>query len=107
MRSMPSGSEEGSRNGETDPAFVFEGGRRGHGGGGRRRSPGPGGGSRRCRRGAGGRALGATPAEMVVAYIRDEKRGEVTVLWGENEQTYRDRALARRLKRAARHVGAR
>jgi TAT (twin-arginine translocation) pathway signal sequence len=50
---------------------------------------------------------GATPAEMVVAYIRDEKRGEVTVLWGENEQTYRDRALARRLKRAARHVGAR
>lgn len=48
-----------------------------------------------------------TPAEMVVAYVRDAKRGEVTVLWGENETTYRDRALARRLLRAARHVGAR
>lgn len=43
---------------------------------------------------------------MVVAYIRDAKVGEVTVLWGENETTYRDRALARRLQRAARHVGA-
>jgi hypothetical protein len=47
-----------------------------------------------------------TPHEMVVAYIRDAKVGEVTVLWGENETTYRDRALARRLQRAARQVGA-
>lgn len=47
------------------------------------------------------------PPELVVAYVRDAGRGEVTVLWGENETTYRDRALAKRLQKAARIVGAR
>jgi hypothetical protein len=47
------------------------------------------------------------PRELVVAYVRDAGRGEVTVLWGEEETTYRDRALARRLQKAARIVGAR
>jgi hypothetical protein len=47
------------------------------------------------------------PRELIVAFVRDARRGEVTVLWGDNETTYRDRALARRLQRAARIVGAR
>lgn len=49
----------------------------------------------------------STPDEMLVAYVRDAKRGEVTVLWGQGEATYRDPALARRLQRAARRVRAR
>jgi hypothetical protein len=32
-----------------------------------------------------------------VAYVRDARRGEVTVLAGTREKTYRDPALARRL----------
>ncbi len=41
------------------------------------------------------------PEEPVVAYVRDAKRGEVTVTSGTAEHTYRDRALVRRLMRAA------
>jgi anaerobic selenocysteine-containing dehydrogenase len=42
------------------------------------------------------------PEEPVVAYVRDAARGEVTVSAGTVEHTYRDRALVRRLLRAAR-----
>jgi hypothetical protein len=42
------------------------------------------------------------PAEPVMAYVSDAKRGEVTVLSGLRETTYRDPALARRLLKAAR-----
>jgi hypothetical protein len=42
------------------------------------------------------------PEEPVVAYVRDARRGEVTVTSGTREHTYRDRALVRRLLRAAR-----
>ena len=42
------------------------------------------------------------PEEPVVAYVRDAKRGEVTVTSGTAEHTYRDRELVRRLMRAAR-----
>jgi hypothetical protein len=41
------------------------------------------------------------PEEPVVAYVRDAKRGEVTVTSGTHEHTYRDRALVRRMLRAA------
>jgi len=37
----------------------------------------------------------------VIAYVRDAERGEVTVIAGTSETTYRDRALARRLLKAA------
>ena len=39
----------------------------------------------------------ATPREPVVAYIRDAERGEVTVVSGTSETTYRDRTLVKRL----------
>jgi hypothetical protein len=42
-----------------------------------------------------------TPREPVVAYVRDAGRGEVTVVSGTREVTYRDRALTRRLMKAA------
>jgi anaerobic selenocysteine-containing dehydrogenase len=42
------------------------------------------------------------PEEPVVAYVRDAKRGEVTVTSGTAEHTYRDRVLVKRLLRAAR-----
>jgi hypothetical protein len=42
-----------------------------------------------------------TPQEPVTAYVRDASRGEVTVLAGTSEKTYRDRALVRRLMKAA------
>ena len=42
------------------------------------------------------------PDEPLVAYVRDAKRGEVTVTAGLTEHTYRDRALVKRLLRAAR-----
>jgi hypothetical protein len=45
---------------------------------------------------------GAVPGEPVVAFVRDAKRGEVTVTSGTRETTYRDRALVKRLLRAAR-----
>ena len=41
------------------------------------------------------------PREPVVAYVRDAARGEVTVVSGTHEMTYHDRALARRLLKAA------
>ncbi len=43
----------------------------------------------------------ATPPEPVVAYVRDAQRGEVTVVSGTSEITYRDRALVKRLLNAA------
>jgi hypothetical protein len=44
-----------------------------------------------------------TPREPVVAYVRNAKRHEVTVVSGTREATYRDRALVRRLMKAAAH----
>ncbi len=44
-----------------------------------------------------------TPREPVTAYVRDARRGEVTVLSGTGEKTYRDRALVKRLLAAAPH----
>jgi len=41
------------------------------------------------------------PNEPVVAIIRDPKLGEVTVLSGHTEKTYRDKMLVQRLLRAA------
>jgi hypothetical protein len=41
------------------------------------------------------------PREPVVAYVRDAARGEVTVMSGTVEKTYRDRALTKRLMAAA------
>src|SRR5579864_7034005 len=43
---------------------------------------------------------GAVPSEPVVAYVRDAERGEVTVVAGERETTYRDPALVKRLVKA-------
>ena len=43
----------------------------------------------------------AVPEEPLVAYVRDARRGEVTVTSGTAEHTYRDRALVQRLMRAA------
>ena len=42
------------------------------------------------------------PSETVMAYLRDAERGEVTVLSGTRETTYRDPALAKRLIDAGR-----
>lgn len=42
-----------------------------------------------------------TPKEPVMAYVRDADRGEVTVLAGTTETTYRDPSLAKRLLDAA------
>jgi hypothetical protein len=44
---------------------------------------------------------GPLPHEPIVAVIRDVDRGEVTVLSGGTEKTYRDKVLARRLAKAA------
>ena len=44
----------------------------------------------------------AVPAEPVTAYLRDARSGEVTVLSGTVERTYRDPVLAQRLLDAAR-----
>jgi hypothetical protein len=41
------------------------------------------------------------PGEPVMAYVRDAQRGEVTVMSGTAETTYRDRALVKRLLDAA------
>lgn len=41
------------------------------------------------------------PSEPVMAYVRDAHRGEVTVMSGTSETTYRDRALVKRLMDAA------
>ena len=45
---------------------------------------------------------GATPREPVTAYVRDVERGEVTVLSGTFEETYRDPVLVKRLLDATR-----
>jgi hypothetical protein len=44
---------------------------------------------------------GKVPREPVVAIVRDPGLGEVTVLSGTTEKTYRDRLLVRRLLKAA------
>jgi hypothetical protein len=44
---------------------------------------------------------GPVPAEPVVAFVRDAERGEVTVVAGMRETTYRDPALVARLAKAA------
>jgi phosphodiesterase/alkaline phosphatase D-like protein len=44
---------------------------------------------------------GPPPEETVIAFVRDAKRGEVTVMSGERETTYRDQALVKRLLKAA------
>jgi hypothetical protein len=44
---------------------------------------------------------GPPPEEAVVAIVRDAKRGEVTVMSGTSEVTVRDRALVKRLLKAA------
>ena len=41
------------------------------------------------------------PHEPIVAIIRDAERGEVTVLSGRTEKTYRDKVLVKRLLKAA------
>ena len=48
---------------------------------------------------------GRVPEEPLVAYVRDAKRGEVTVTSGTSERTYRDRVLVQRLLRAAGRKG--
>jgi hypothetical protein len=45
---------------------------------------------------------GPAPREPVTAYVRDASRGEVTVLSGKQETTYKDPALVKRLLDAAR-----
>ncbi|HUZ85213.1 MAG TPA: hypothetical protein VMU66_10995 [Gaiellales bacterium] len=44
---------------------------------------------------------GGTEREPVVAWVRNAKRGEVTVVSGMSEKTYRDPALVKRLLAAA------
>ena len=44
---------------------------------------------------------GAAPREPVTAYVRNEARGEVTVMSGTRETTYKDPALVKRLLDAA------
>ena len=44
---------------------------------------------------------GPLPHEPVVAIVRNADRGEVTVLSGRTEKTYKDRALVKRLLKAA------
>jgi hypothetical protein len=44
----------------------------------------------------------AVPSETLVAYVRDVDSGEVTVASGTGETTYRDKALVKRLVKAAR-----
>ena len=41
------------------------------------------------------------PEEPLVAYVRNAERGEVTVTSGTTEHTYHDRALVKRILRAA------
>jgi hypothetical protein len=45
---------------------------------------------------------GAAPHEPITAFVRDAERGEVTVMSGRQETTYRDPALVKRLLEAAR-----
>ena len=43
----------------------------------------------------------SNPSEPVMAYVRDAQRGEITVMSGTSEATYRDRSLVKRLLAAA------
>lgn len=43
----------------------------------------------------------ALPHEPLVAYVRDAGKGEVTVLSGLNETTFKDRLLVKRIQKAA------
>ena len=47
------------------------------------------------------KATGPTPQEPVTAYVHNAERGEVTVMSGTTETTYRDPALVKRLLDAA------
>jgi len=44
---------------------------------------------------------GPAPYEPVTAYVRDAERGEVTVMSGKSETTYKDPALVKRMLDAA------
>jgi hypothetical protein len=44
---------------------------------------------------------GPPPEEAVIAVVRDADRGEVTVMRGTREVTYRDKSLVKRLLKAA------
>jgi hypothetical protein len=48
------------------------------------------------------RPSGPAPYEPVTAYVRNAQRGEVTVMSGKHETTYRDPVLVKRLLDAAR-----
>ena len=43
------------------------------------------------------------PKEPLIAYVRDAKKGEVTVVSGLREITFRDPQLVRRIEKAAAH----
>jgi hypothetical protein len=45
----------------------------------------------------------ATPHDPLVAYVRDAGKGEVTIVSGLNETTFKDPALVKRLTKAAQH----
>jgi hypothetical protein len=47
------------------------------------------------------KASGPPPQEPVTAYVRNAERGEVTVMSGKHETTYRDPVLVKRLLDAA------
>jgi len=44
---------------------------------------------------------GSAPHEPISAFVRDPERGEVTVMFGKQETTYRDPVLVKRLLDAA------
>ncbi len=46
-------------------------------------------------------ATGDVPSEPIMAYVHDASKGEVTVVSGTTERTYRDPILAKRLLDAA------
>jgi hypothetical protein len=45
----------------------------------------------------------AVPPEPLVAYVRDAAKGEVTIVSGLNETTFKDPALVKRMTKAAQH----
>jgi hypothetical protein len=47
---------------------------------------------------------GPVPHEPIVAVVRDAQLGEVTVLAGKTEKTFRDRTLVKRLLKVAAHT---
>ena len=49
---------------------------------------------------------GDVPSEPVMAYVHNAERGEVTVLFGTEERTYRDPVLVKRLLAASRAYNA-